>query len=228
MSKITALELAGEIAELGVDKLIETELLKEIPVVGWIVKSYAVTDSVRDKLYGLKVKKFLSAIEEIPKEKRDKFKDSINNNNEDSEKLCEKILMSLDTITDISKADMIANLFISYLDRQIDKDNFKRCVDIVCNNFVDDIHMFSCTGIKHLEYEDIEMRGLASIVNTPLVKEDEKESRESMIRRGDNSEPATSYSNTRLGDTLIHAYRHGSSTRLMARQATDRKDEEKK
>lgn len=222
MSKMTALELAGEIAELSVDQFIDTELLKEVPFVGWMIKSYTVSDSVRDKLYGIKVKKFLTAIEEIPTEKREQFKEAITNQNEDTNKLCEKVLMSLDTITDVSKADMIADLFIAYLDNQISKDNFKRCVDVVCNNFVDDIHLFSRIGIHGRDYDDIADTGLASIIYTPLVKEEEKESSQDRLRRGDESDPVTSYTETSLGDVFIHASKHGSTLRLKARQSANK------
>jgi len=176
MTKQIRYELAGETAEFIFDRMIDTEILQDIPIIGTAVKLCTIGDTWRDKSFGKKVNTFLTVLDEVPQKEREKFKESIKNNKVESEKLCEKILMSLENITDISKAEIIADLFIAYLDKEISPTDFRRCVDVVCNNFVDDIDAFTTTQVYHDEYGDLEYKQMESLISTPFIFEEKKES----------------------------------------------------
>jgi len=220
MTKQVRYELTGDVVEFVFDRMIDTEILQDIPIIGTAVKLCTIGDTWRDKSFGKKVNTFLTALDEVPQKEREKFKESIKNNKIENEKLCEKILMSLENITDISKAEIIADLFIAYLDKKISPTDFRRCVDVVCNNFVDDIDVFTTTQVFHDEYRDLERIQIVSLISSPFIFEEEKDSMHSRKRNGhsgDDLEAPTIYSSTPLGDTFKKARIHGCKLRQEAK-----------
>jgi hypothetical protein len=221
MTKQVGYELAGEVGEFVVDRIIEAGILRDIPIIGTAVKLCTIGDTWRDKSFGKKVNTFLTALDEVPQKEREKFKESIKNNKIEIEKLCEKILMSLENITDISKAEIIADLFIAYLDKEISPTDFRRCVDVVCNNFVDDIDVFTTVRVFHADYGYLRRIQILSLISSPFIFEDEKESMHSRKldgARDEDLEAPTIYSSTPLGDTFKKARIHGYKLRQEAKK----------
>jgi hypothetical protein len=223
MTKQVLYELTGDGVEFVFDRIIDTEILQDIPIIGTAVKLCTIGDTWRDKSFGKKVNTFLTALDEVPQKEREKFKESIKKNKIENEILCEKILMSLENITDISKAEIIADLFIAYLDKEISPTDFRRCVDVVCNNFVDDIDVFTTAQVFHDEYGDLERTKIESLISSPFIFEEEKESmheRKRLGHREDELEAPTIYSSTPLGDTFKKARIHGYELRQEAEESS--------
>ena len=62
MAKKRILELGAEGTEIALKQVLDDSVLKEIPIVGSIVKLYDIGTSIRDRLFTEKVRQFLIAI----------------------------------------------------------------------------------------------------------------------------------------------------------------------
>src|SRR5947207_9715543 len=66
-------EVAIELSEVAIDSLTDNEIIKDIPVIGTFVRLARATMSIPDRIFAKKVERFISAINSIPREKRDQF-----------------------------------------------------------------------------------------------------------------------------------------------------------
>jgi hypothetical protein len=216
-------ELFADGIEFLADSTMDSGVLKDIPIVGWAAKIIAARNSINDNLYAAKINKFLLNLHDIPEEKIRQFRNSIQSNKDDTNRLCEKIILSLDAITDTSKADIISDLFIAYLDGVLSNSSFRRCVDVTCNVYIDDLMIF----IKDMFLYETSLHELKrmklyplSILSTPLFdmgetlnemtsKEPDDSNTESRISEfKENPKGSFHYSNSQLGNDFRKAYKH--------------------
>ncbi|MGB3665694.1 MAG: hypothetical protein WA963_01920 [Bermanella sp.] len=217
MTKGKILELTAEGAEIALKQAVDSSVLSEVPIVGSIVKLYSIGSSIRDNLYTQKVRQFLVAINEIPEEKQLEFREAVISSSEESEKLVQKILLVIESQSDIEKSDLIANLFLAYLDGVIDGAGFRRSLDVTAAYFLDDLFQFlkgdGFHGFMCEKYEDLERRGLASLVGSPLIAFDNTTSDE--LRRDGWQEGADAvlFKSTSFGSNFQKAYHYGARLR---------------
>src|SRR5690554_196880 len=127
MAKRKMLELTAEGAEIALKQAVDNSVLSEVPIVGSIVKLYAIGSSVRDRLYTEKVRQFLVAMNEVPEEKRLQFREAVISGQEKSERLVQKILLVIESQSDVEKSELIANFFMAYLrseERRVGKESY--------------------------------------------------------------------------------------------------------
>lgn len=65
--------LTADYAELGIDALLDDGLVKDIPILGTLIKSAKIGMNVRDRIYAKKIVGFLSKVAETSQEQRDEF-----------------------------------------------------------------------------------------------------------------------------------------------------------
>ena len=153
------LELAKEFGEVGIDKILEDGLLKDIPIIGSIAGILRVISSTRDYLYYRKVRAFLEAAEKdiarsshIPLEGRD-----------DINKAGEACLLILDRMSDISKSALVGRLFAALVLQKLDYQSFHRLAEAVGDAYLEDLKDFmrdpSCSATDQREH----LRSLSSV-----------------------------------------------------------------
>jgi hypothetical protein len=218
MSKRKALELLLDGAEVAFKQTVENSLLKDVPIVGSLVKIYEIGASIRDHLYTAKVSKFLLCLDEVPEEDRARLRKSIRYGDGETERLAEKILLVIESQSDIEKSEIIANQFLAYLDSQINSQEFRRALDVTANCFLDDIKQFlegdGFHGFLRAKFEDLERWGIAGLINSPLIGLDKTSSAE--LRRdgwGDDSDSVL-FESTHFGSCYQKAYHYGRKLRL--------------
>jgi hypothetical protein len=116
--------LAIELAEVGLDLVLDEGLLKEIPFLGTLYVLTKTLSTVRDRLFATKVKRFLIKAAEIGEEERANLESEIRSNPRQKAILSEIILLSLDQADRLKKADLLALVFRAYLKREIASDEF--------------------------------------------------------------------------------------------------------
>lgn len=111
-------------AEIVLDSALNDGVLKDIPVVKYVVSAYKLIDDIRGRFYLRKLEKFIFsfnagiATDEEIKEYRAKF----SGKNRDSE--LSYILVLIDRYVDMDKPAIMAKLFLSYLDGAINWNEF--------------------------------------------------------------------------------------------------------
>ncbi len=132
-------EAALENMEAVVDAVAQNELVKSIPVVGTAAKLLKAVGSFRDKIFAAKLTRFLRALDETTPEAREKIRQKIACNPDEAKEVGERLLLVLDKITTLDKAQIIAYLFIAYTLGHIGPTDFLRLSDAIDQAFVDDL-----------------------------------------------------------------------------------------
>ncbi|HST61795.1 MAG TPA: hypothetical protein VLK84_24055 [Longimicrobium sp.] len=114
-------------------------LLEELPVLGSMVKAYGIGRSISDRMFLRKVKRFTEGFEEVGSPAAEELAKKIYEDEGFSERAAEAVLLSIDAITDLEKAPVLAYIYAAYLRDQIDFDTFRRLLAAVNQSIVDDL-----------------------------------------------------------------------------------------
>ena len=125
--------IAGEYVELGLDALSEDGLFKELPFISSVMAVYRIGKSIRERHH---VAKLISFLNEINKgigdeEKRQKYRDKFASNEKFRNQELEYILILIDRYISFDKPQMLAKLYLAYLDGTIIWEEFTMFAEIV-------------------------------------------------------------------------------------------------
>lgn len=163
-------EIAADLTEVAFKSQLLTGVAKDIPYVSTLIKVWNLSDSIRDRMFAAKVMRFIEAIDEISEKEKGELSRKIKYlNQDDLDKVTDKILFCIESITDIDKSEFIANLFIAYIYEKITERELRQCIDIVQTSFLDDLKSYIdvCIGIYANE-EDLNYQKIDGLINTPL------------------------------------------------------------
>lgn len=123
-----ALDAFVEGTEALLDMSVDEGVLRDIPIVGQIAGLGKSLMSIPDRLFVLKLRKFVSELGGVPEAKK---KDFVEKMERDGlfEKVGEKVLMIVDQLDDTDKAAMAGCVFRAYVSGTIDKEHF----EILCS-----------------------------------------------------------------------------------------------
>jgi hypothetical protein len=132
------LEASLENAEAIADALSDDGVLKEIPVVGNIFKLCKAVHGVRDRIFAAKLQRFVSGLGDeatfiVKLRKR------IQQSPEQAQIIGETLLMVLERITAIEKADLLAIIFYAHTDGVVTSQDFRRIIQAIDMAFIDDL-----------------------------------------------------------------------------------------
>jgi len=128
-------------AEVIVDRILKDGLLKDIPIISTLTGAVKTLIAVRDYLLVLKLVKFLQGIN-ITEEERAHFEKTIGDDVEYRRTVGQNLLLLIDSLDDITKADMEAKLFKAFLRDDITYDEFQRFSSVVERAFIGDLNGF--------------------------------------------------------------------------------------
>lgn len=73
----------------------------------------------------------------------------------------------------MEKSEIIANLFLAYLDGKISSLNFNRALDVTAFRFIIDLYNFvnatKDTGFMKVFYDSLERHGISNLTSFPLI-----------------------------------------------------------
>jgi hypothetical protein len=148
-------ELTPEILEIGLDYLTNSEVLKDIPIFGIAFKSYNFYQKVTESFFIKKLLKFLFELKEIPLLDREKFITELEDNNE-TNKAGEKLLITLNRLNDIDKAEIIGRLFKQTILGKINFKDFNRLTHIIDISYIHDLKLLK--NNIYLQYIDHDIK----------------------------------------------------------------------
>ncbi len=134
-------EIGIDIADMTIDKFIDYEVVKDIPVIGIVAKIIKSTIGIKDAIFLRKISRFLFYLNQISDEKRVKFQEKIKEQNY-SRKVGDILIVLLDKFEDSKKADILAKCFIAYVNERITLEEFRRLGSAINIAFKDDIDSF--------------------------------------------------------------------------------------
>ena len=125
--------IAGEYVELGLDALVEDGLFKDIPIVSTAVAVYRIGKSIRERHHIAKLISFLNEFNKgiADEEKRAKYRQKFISNETFRNQELEYILLLTDRYITFDKPQMLAKLYLSYLDDEIIWQEFTMYAEVI-------------------------------------------------------------------------------------------------
>lgn len=120
------MSVGKDFLEVGVDALLESGVLKDIPIVNTIVNIIGANNSVRDQLLAAKLLRFLSQLSDIPKEERIEMVNKLNENDKFSGRAGASVIEILDRMESERKPELAAKCFAAYAKEEISFEELRR------------------------------------------------------------------------------------------------------
>lgn len=134
--------LTKDYAELAIDGLMEDGILKDMPFVGSLISIIKFSNSLNKHFLIKKIYKFLFELNSIPKDKRIKKIDELNNSKKFQSTVGEIIFELLEKIESDYKPEMIGRLFAAVINEKIDFTTYLEIRNIIKNLFYLDLLWF--------------------------------------------------------------------------------------
>lgn len=113
-------DLTESYAEVGLDSVFDDGLLRDVPVLATILAIARAGAGIRDHLLARKLLTFLRPIGEVDVEVREQMIARLDNDAGYSGRIGEELLLLLDRLDTIGKAELMGRAFAAYLNRRID------------------------------------------------------------------------------------------------------------
>lgn len=125
--------LIGEYAEIGLDAFAEDGLFKDIPFISTAVSIYRIGKTIHERHHIAKLISFLDEMNKgIADEKsRQKYREKFRNNEEFRNKELEYVMLLIDRYISFDKPQMLARLYMAYLDSTLTWDEFKKYAEVI-------------------------------------------------------------------------------------------------
>jgi hypothetical protein len=119
-------DIIFDAAEVAFDSILTNGVLKELPVVGIVVKLANVGQSITEELFLRKLLRFLSDLKSVSAEERAKLLSKFPDGTQEQHDLGENLLLALDRLDNVQKPALLARFFAAYIRDQIDYSTFSR------------------------------------------------------------------------------------------------------
>lgn len=129
-----------DIAENGIDSLVESELLKNIPIVKTVYSITKVSLAIREKYFLKKTLTFIAALNQGNTEIQEMKKRRIatENNEKWLIKEVELLTIHLDRLDELEKAKITAALYVKYINHEISWDEYRKYLAVIERVFFQD------------------------------------------------------------------------------------------
>ena len=125
--------ITGEYVELGLDALVEDGLFRDIPIVSTAVAVYRIGKSIRERHHIAKLISFLNEINKgaADEEKREQYREKFAGNEKFRNQELEYILILIDRYISFDKPQLLAKLYLAYLDNKIIWEEFTMYAEVI-------------------------------------------------------------------------------------------------
>lgn len=172
-----SVDCLSNLAEVGLDSIMEEGLFKDVPILSTIVSLYKIGNNIKDRHNIKKLISFLNEINsEIPnRQEREKYKKKFQKSKRFRDMELEYILVIIDRYIGYEKTLYLAHLYIAYLDEKIDWNSFAEYSEIIDRLFPSDFNClfsFMCHGgIIIKEEKNINIASVLRLVSVGLVEQ---------------------------------------------------------
>jgi len=139
-----AADLLGDATEAALDDFLADGVLKNVPIVGSLMKIAKVGVGISDYLFLKKVARFLHELNDVTDEERHEFLGRLQVDDEHRREVGETLMLLLDRIDDMNKATLLARGFKAYLQGRIDQDTFRRIGFAIDTLYLGFIQQLAC------------------------------------------------------------------------------------
>ena len=125
-------DLSMDIVEMGLDSIIDNEILKELPFVKTVYTITKTSLAIKEKFLLKKFLNFIKSFNEhnVDEKEIEKRKKAIDNNEKWIYEEIEFLLIYLDNMDSVRKSKLLAKLYNEYLNKKIDWERFCQYTEI--------------------------------------------------------------------------------------------------
>jgi len=132
-------DITSEGAEILLDSALDEGLLRDIPVFGWIAKTYGLVNTVRERIFLQKIFRFLQGAQATTAEERRAFAERMETDQEYQRKVGESLFLLLDRHENVDKSELLGRVFAAFVRNEISDEEFQRYSFIIDRLFVWDL-----------------------------------------------------------------------------------------
>lgn len=174
----------SEVAEVGLDIIMEDGVLKEIPILSTVISVYRIGKDIKSRYNIKKLAIFIDEINSqiVSNEKRDDYRNKIQENIELRNKEIEYLIVLIDRYLNYDKPKLLAKLYLSYLNGNINWEELCGYAEIIDRFILFDLKIliesstefYVRTNDNEEVYLRLEALGLLKDIsnNTPFVEEE--------------------------------------------------------
>jgi hypothetical protein len=144
------LEAALQNAEVAVDLVTTNEIVKAIPVLGTGVKLLKGVGDMRARAFAAKLAAFVSSLEQQSVKAKTKIKKRLSASPDEARKVGENLFLVLERMTDLEKPELLAKVFLAFLDGVISSDELRRLACAIDAAFVEDLERLASASESEL------------------------------------------------------------------------------
>ena len=138
--------------ELTLDSALSDGIIKEIPIIGSLYKSIKAAKGISEAIFTKKIFRFLFELKTVPQEDREKFFKKLENDENYSEKVGEKLLIILEQFDDIDKPALLGKLLKQVIEGKFTMDEFFRISSVIQRSYLPDLILI-CRSNRILQYK---------------------------------------------------------------------------
>ena len=114
-------DTVGDLAEVGLDAVMDDGILKDIPILSTVVGLYRIGHTIRERHEIKQLALFVAELNRgcTDESKRKQLLEKLNSDTRKSKQEIEYILVVLDNYLEYEKSQMLAKLYIAYLEETI-------------------------------------------------------------------------------------------------------------
>lgn len=131
-------EITKDLTEVAIDTFFNDGILKDIPIVGTFFNLYNLSQNISNSFFTKKILKFLFELNSVSNKERLNFIEQLDNENE-SAKIGEKLLIIINNLEDVDKATIIGKLFKLAIEGKIEMQTFMRLSYMVDRAYLEDL-----------------------------------------------------------------------------------------
>ena len=114
-------DTVGDLAEVGLDAVMDDGVLKEIPLLSTVAGLYKIGHTIKERHTIKQLALFVTELNKgcVDKNKTNRILEKLNGNQQQSKQEIEYILVVLDSYLEYEKPKMLAKLYMAYLEQRI-------------------------------------------------------------------------------------------------------------
>ena len=210
-----SVDTLSEILEVGIDTFLEDGVAKDIPLLSTVVGVYKIGKNINDLYLLKKLKIFVCALNDgiASEEDIQKYKKKLQDNPKMRQQELEYIMVLINRYITFEKPEMIAKLYMAYLDERITWNELTIMSEMIDRFLPGDYLMLKSDGTYCTYKNDnadsiLRLNGLGLIIKDPNINQNLVQ-HELFIQRGmatmpdDKERIENTYKKTPLGNKLV-------------------------